>query len=136
MKKIVFLTATALLFFAFTVNAQQRGPRQQREQMTPEQQATRLIERMNKELKLTDKQQADLKTWYTTSFKQRSANMEKNKGNREAMRTQLQKDKEANEAQIKKILTADQYKNYKAIEAKRMEARQQRPGNGGGRPQK
>lgn len=40
-----------------------------RERMTPEQQATRTVERLTTELKLTDKQQADLKKWYTESFK-------------------------------------------------------------------
>lgn len=58
MKKLVFLATTLLMFLAITVNAQQRGPR---ERMTPEQQATRTVERLTTELKLTDKQQADLK---------------------------------------------------------------------------
>lgn len=53
MKKLVFLATTLLMFLAITVNAQQRGPR---ERMTPEQQATRTVERLTTELKLTDKQ--------------------------------------------------------------------------------
>ena len=52
MKKLVFLATTLLMFLAITVNAQQRGPR---ERMTPEQQATRTVERLTTELKLTDK---------------------------------------------------------------------------------
>ena len=43
MKKLVFLATTLLMFLAITVNAQQRGPR---ERMTPEQQATRTVERL------------------------------------------------------------------------------------------
>ena len=57
MKKLVFLATTLLMFLAITVNAQQRGPR---ERMTPEQQATRTVERLTTELKLTDKQQAGI----------------------------------------------------------------------------
>ena len=72
MKKLVFLATTLLMFLAITVNAQQRGPR---ERMTPEQQATRTVERLTTELKLTDKQQADLKKWYTESFKKREEAM-------------------------------------------------------------
>lgn len=133
MKKILFVTTTMMLFLAFTVNAQQKGPR---EKLTPEQQAVRTVERLNKELQLTDKQQADLKNWYTASFKQREENMQKNHENREAMREQMKKDREANDAQLEKVLTAEQYKTYKANEEKRMKEWQQRRRQGGGRPQR
>ena len=119
MKKLVFLATTLLMFLAITVNAQQRGPR---ERMTPEQQATRTVERLTTELKLTDKQQADLKKWYTESFKKRE----------EAM----QKDREAADAELKKVLTEEQYKTYKANEEKRMKEWQQRGRQGGGHPQR
>ena len=95
MKKLVFLATTLLMFLAITVNAQQRGPR---ERMTPEQQATRTVERLTTELKLTDKQHADLKKWYTESFKKREEAMQKNRDNREAMRDQMKKDREAADA--------------------------------------
>lgn len=139
MKKVLFLTTTLFLFLAMSVSAQQRGPR---EKLTPEQQATRMVERLNQELKLTEKQQKDLKTWFTESYKKRNETFEKNKENREAMRTQMQKDREANEAKLKKVLTEEQYKTYKANEEKRQKERQQRnpnhrPGNnqrGGGYP--
>lgn len=141
MKKILFLATTLLMFLALGVNAQQRGPR---EKMTPEQQAARTVERLHKELTLTDKQQTELKTWFTESFKKRNEAFEKNKGDREAMRTQMKKDREATDAQLKKVLTAEQYKTYKANEEKRQKEMQQkgqgRPGNsghrGGGYPRK
>lgn len=133
MKKILFVTTTMMLFLAFTVNAQQKSPR---EKLTPEQQAARTVERLIKELQLTDKQQADLKNWYTASFKQREENMQKNHENREAMREQMKKDREANDAQLEKVLTAEQYKTYKANEEKRMKEWQQRRRQGGGRPQR
>ena len=123
MKKLVFLATTLLMFLAITVNAQQRGPR---ERMTPEQQATRTVERLTTELKLTDKQQADLKKWYTESFKKRE----------EAMRDQMKKDREAADAELKKVLTEEQYKTYKANEEKRMKEWQQRGRQGGGHPQR
>lgn len=123
MKKILFLATTVLMFLAFSVNAQQRGPR---ERLTPEQQATRMVERLNQELKLTDKQQTELKTWFTDSFKKRNEAFEKNRENREAMRSQMQKDREATEAELKKVLTEEQYKTYKANEEKRQKERQQR----------
>ena len=143
MKKLVFLATTLLMFLAITVNAQQRGPR---ERMTPEQQATRTVERLTTELKLTDKQQADLKKWYTESFKKREEAMQKNRDNREAMqknrdnreamRDQMKKDREAADAELKKVLTEEQYKTYKANEEKRMKEWQQRGRQGGGHPQR
>ena len=133
MKKLVFLATTLLMFLAITVNAQQRGPR---ERMTPEQQATRTVERLTTELKLTDKQQADLKKWYTESFKKREEAMQKNRDNREAMRDQMKKDREAADAELKKVLTEEQYKTYKANEEKRMKESQQRGRQGGGHPQR
>ena len=123
MKKILLLATTVLMFLDFSVNAQQRGPR---ERLTPEQQATRMVERLNQELKLTDKQQTELKTWFTDSFKKRNEAFEKNRENREAMRSQMQKDREATEAELKKVLTEEQYKTYKANEEKRQKERQQR----------
>lgn len=133
MRKIAFLATTILMFLAFIVNAQQRGPR---ERLTPEQQATRTVERLTKELKLTEQQQKELQTWYTASFKQREEKMKDNRGNREAMREQMKKDREATDAQLKKVLTEDQYKIYKENEEKRMKEWQQRGPQGGGRPQR
>ena len=117
MKKIIFLTTTLLMVLAFTVQAQERP---QRERMTPEQQATRTVEQLNKELTLTEKQQTDLKKWYTDSYTQRAKNMEKNRDNREAT-----------EAQLKKVLTEDQFKKYQENEKKRAQQRQNRGGQRG-----
>lgn len=133
MKKILFLATTLVMFLAFSANAQQRGPR---EKQTPEQMASRTVARLNEELKLTEKQQSELKTFYTASFKKRNEAFEKNRDNREAIREQMKKDREATDAQLKKTLTAEQYKTYKANEEKRLKERQQRgqghPGRQGG----
>lgn len=134
MKKIVFLTTMVFMFLAFSVNAQQQ--RGQREKMTPAQQADRTIERLNKDLTLNDKQKVDLKKWFTNSYTQRAKLMEKNKDNREAMREGMKKDRAATEAQMKKTLTAEQFKKYQENEKKRqqnmqnMGGRQNRQGGG------
>lgn len=123
MKKFLFLTATLCILLTVGINAQQKGPR---ERMTPEQQATRTVERLNQELKLTDAQQKDLKKMFTESFKKREETFQKNKENRENMRTQMQKNREETDAQLKKILTTEQYKTYKENEEKRQQERHQR----------
>lgn len=122
MKKIGLIVLTLCLSLSFVANAQHRGPR---EKLTPEQQATRMVERLNKELQLSDKQQTELKTWFTQSFTEQQTAMEKNKGNREAMHEQMKKQREATDAQLKKVLTAEQYKKYKANQEKREKEREQ-----------
>lgn len=127
MKKILFLTTTFVMLLALGVSAQQRGPR---ERMTPEQQAERRVEFLNKELKLTEAQQKELKTWFTESVKKREEAFQKNRDNREGMRAQMEKDREATDAQLKKVLTAEQYKTYRTNEEKRQKEWQQRgPGH-------
>lgn len=83
MKKIVFLAATLFMFFAISVNAQQRGPR---EHMTPEQQATRMVERLTEELKLDENQQKELQTYFTEQFQKRQEEFEKNRPPRKTAR--------------------------------------------------
>lgn len=126
MKKLLFFTTTLLLFFAFQVDAQQPPQRGPRERMTPEQQATRMVEFINKDVKLTDAQQKELKTWFTQSYKKRGEEFQKNRGNREAMMEMMKKSQTETDAQLKKVLTADQYKNYQEIQKKRMEEMRQR----------
>lgn len=134
MKKITLLTTVFLLFMALAVNAQQRNPR---EKMTPEQQSTKMVERLNNELTLNAKQQADLKTFFTTSFKKRNESFEKNKNNRDAMRESIKKNREETDVQLKKVLTADQYKKYKENEEKKIQERKGKGGRPGqGQPQR
>ena len=128
MKKIVFLAATLFMFFAISANAQQRGPR---EHMIPEQQATRMIERLTEELKLDENQQKELQTYFTEQFQKRQEEFEKNRPapeNREAMREKMEKEREATDAKLKEVLTEEQYNTYKANEEKRMKEMQQHRG--------
>lgn len=128
MKKIVFLAATLFIFFAISANAQQRGPR---EHMTPEQQATRMVERLTEELKLDENQQKELQTYFTEQFQKRQEEFEKNRPapeNREAMREKMEKEREATDTKLKEVLTEEQYNTYKANEEKRMKEMQQHRG--------
>lgn len=127
MKKIILLATSILFFFALAANAQQRGPK---EKMTPEEQSAKMVERLNKELTLTAKQQTDLKTFFADSFKKRNETFQKNKDNREAMRESMKKNREETDVQLKKVLTADQYKKYKENEEKRQQERSKNQGQG------
>lgn len=129
MRKITLLTTLFVLFLSVASYAQDRGPR---EKMTPEEQAKRTVEQLNKELTLTAKQQSDLETFYKANYKKRQDLMSKNRDNREAMREQMKKNREENETELKKVLTADQFKKHQANEEKRRKEMEARRGNGQG----
>lgn len=130
MKKLVFVTALLLMGLSFVANAQHQ--RDSKEKMNPEQMSAKYVEKLNQDLKLTDKQQADLKTFFSAAFKKRNENFEKNKDNREAMKETMKKDREATDVEMKKVLTAEQYKTYKANEEKRMQERKAKGSHSGG----
>jgi len=131
MKKIVFILTSLLLGASLLADAQSRGPRQK---LTPEQRATRMVEHLHRDLQLTEKQQQDLKLWFTQSYTRQQENFQKYSTEREGMREAIRKDREATEAKLKKVLTAEQYKKYKDIEAKRRQERQQHPSGRPGGP--
>lgn len=128
MKKFVFILTSLLLGASLLVSAQNRGPRQK---LTPEQRATRMVENLHRDLQLTEKQQKDLRLWFTKSYTQQKENLQKYSTDREGMREASRKNREATEAKLKKVLTEEQYKKYKDLEAKRRQERQQ---HSSGRP--
>lgn len=122
MKRILFLAA----LFSMLVAAEGCSRQQQKnasERFTPEQESERMVERLNEELQLTEKQQNDLKVYFTDSFKKRKEAFEKNKESREELRDMMKKEREATDAQLKKVLTEEQYDTYKENERKRREER-------------
>ncbi len=123
MKKITTLLILLFSIGSITLLAQQHGPR---ERLSPDERAEKTVELLNKELTLTKQQQTDLKNWFTTHYKQQEENFKKNRAEREAMREQMQKNREQTEAQLKKILTAEQFQKYQEKEQKRQKEKQER----------
>lgn len=126
MKRIISLLVVTVIL-STALFAQQRGPK---EQLTPEKQAEQTIKKLHAELQLTEKQQAELKTWYTALYQNKKDDFEKMKQERESMREKMQdkikKDKEATDAKLKKVLTAEQYKKYQEYEKKAEKERKER----------
>ena len=121
MKK--FFVTGCLLMFAFMLSAQQGGG-QNRGQMTPEQRAQR-YERMKTDLKLTDKQLADIKKIDEEFTPKQTELREKYRDDRDKMREESQKLNEQRNAKVKPLLSAEQYTKY---------VEQYGRGFGGGRP--
>ena len=119
MRKFLFLAALSLLLIAEESCSQQQ--KKTPERATPEQESERMVERLNEELQLTEKQQNELKVYFTDSFKKRKETFEKNKESREELRDMMKKEREATDAQLKKVLTEEQYNTYKENEKKHRE---------------
>lgn len=118
MKKIILSLLIALTSLA--VNAQGQGPRQ----WNPEDMAKRQVERIKETCGISDEQYTAIYNLYLAQSKKQKAEMDSimaaggmNQGqgprfDREAM----QKRREAMNAEVKKILTAEQYAKYEEMQ--------------------
>lgn len=127
MKKLFI---AALLFVGIASFAQdddmdQKPVREQRERLTPEQRNDRQLKKITTELNLNTAQQEQVKLFIaeksSKAEKLREArNQQKDNSNkltadqREAFKKQMIAEKDASDAKMKSILTADQYTKWKA----------------------
>ena len=125
MKKFGFLMLAAM-FFATVAMAQPGGQRN----FDPKEMAKRQTEELTKELGLNKDQAKKVLELNTKSMEKMSEmrGQMRDGGNREAMREKMQKQREEQNAEMKKILTEDQYKKYE----KYLEERRSRRGGPGG----
>lgn len=127
MKKLFI---AALLFVGIAIFAQnddmdQKPVREQRERLTPEQRNDRQLKKITTELNLNTAQQEQVKLFIAEKSakaqKLREArNQQKDNSNkmtadqREAFKKEMIAEKDASDAKMKSILTADQYTKWKA----------------------
>lgn len=134
MKLRFYFLATALLF-ATVVMAQppQGGPGM----MNPEEMVKRQTDEMVKELGL-DAKQTEKVTAINKKYADKMGKLfQESQGNREGMREKMQALRTEKDAELKPILTAEQYTKYQELEKQRMERfRQQRQQQGGNPPEK
>jgi len=122
MKKF-FLTGIFLI--ATVVLASAQGFQNQ----TPEERAKAQVERMEKLLSLTADQKTKIQAIELELSKEMNEQLQKNQGNREAMRTIWQEIQKKREEKYKNVLTADQFKKYLDDNEQRMRNMQNRQGN-------
>ena len=144
MKKIAFVfIALAGLFFQQDVLAQKgqgkgkgQASQEERRPKSPEEQAERRTKKMVERYQLNDKQAGLLKA-ANLEFAQGMRALPKGKDNKEARRPQAKALREAHQAKIKGILTAEQYARLEAdrkeAQAKAEQRRAERAQNGGGK---
>lgn len=151
MKRISFLMVTLLMSVSMMMAQGPRrgGDRGDRKPMEPKEQAERMTERMTKEYNLTDAQKAKVqkvnlemaeknkdnrpnmrpegnaqnakKDDKAKREKPTEAEMKARKEEMEKRMAEMQKEREAYNAEIKKILTAEQYAKFEKNQAERAE---------------
>ena len=108
MKKLI---VAALLVVGLTTYAQEKeGRRAGREKLTSKQKVELQVKKMTKDLNLNEKQTKDVKALVTKQVEKR-----------EAIKAQMQAEKEAVSVEMKKILTAEQYAKWEKNREEKIE---------------
>ncbi|GAA6766103.1 hypothetical protein AAFH68_20430 [Flavobacterium sp. CGRL1] len=129
MKKLFIAAMLFVGIAGFAQDTDQKPEREQRERMTPEQRNEKQLQKLTSELSLDADQQAQVKQLLA----ERSAKAEKLRAERkdkkdsgtkptaaerEALKNELKAEKDANDAKMKTILTADQYTKWHTLQEK------------------
>ena len=108
MKKLI---VAALLVVGLTTYAQEKeGRRAGREKLTSEQKVNLQVKKMTKDLDLNEKQTKDVRALVAKQVEKR-----------EAIKVQMQAEKEAVSVEMKKILTAEQYAKWEKNREEKIE---------------
>lgn len=123
MKKVI---VAALLVVGMTAFAQEKeGRRAGREKLTTEQKVDFQVKKMTKDLDLNEKQAKDVSVLVTKEVEKREAKraeMQNLKAKKRAeMKAQIEAEQVAVSADMKKILTAEQYAKWEKIRDERKE---------------
>lgn len=130
MKKLIL---AVVLVVGLTTFAQEKNPaRGEREKMTPEQQVELQVKKMKLDLDLNDKQVAEVKKIVAKQVEKRSAKRtemqaKKAEGAKPSkdeifkMKNEMLDEQIAHKAEMKKILTAEQYTKWEAKHAENKE---------------
>ena len=123
MKKVI---VAALLVVGMTAFAQEKeGRRAGREKLTTEQKVDFQVKKMTKDLDLNEKQAKDVRVLVTKEVEKREAKraeMQNLKAKKRAeMKAQIEAEQVAVSADMKKILTAEQYAKWEKIRDERKE---------------
>jgi len=129
MKKLFI---AALLFAGIASFAQeidQKPARDQKERLTPEQRNEKQLQKLTAELSLNANQQTQVKQLLAErsskaeKFREarknkKDSNVKPTEADREAFKKEMLAEKEANDAKMKSILTADQYTKWHSLQEK------------------
>lgn len=134
MKRMILAAFALVLSVSIFAQQPQRG---ERREFKPEDIATMQADRMKKDLNLDDKQYKSVYNLFLKRGEEMKAQFarpqEGQQVDREARRAEMQKQQEAMQAELKKILTPEQYAKYEEMQKKEAERRKQGGPQGGPR---
>ena len=134
MKRMILAAFALVLSVSIFAQQPQRG---ERREFKPEDMATMQADRMKKDLNLDDKQYKSVYNLFLKRGEEMKAQFarpqEGQQVDREARRAEMQKQQEAMQAELKKILTPEQYAKYEEMQKKEAERRRQGGPQGGPR---
>ncbi|MEA4887580.1 MAG: DUF4890 domain-containing protein [Bacteroides graminisolvens] len=115
MKKIGFLIVALLLTSGMAMAQGMRNGKK----MDPKERAEKMTERMAKEYSLNEAQKKDLLEANMALTEKMANRAEDKKAEREELRKEMQNNRDAYDAKLKKILTEEQYAAYSKKQAER-----------------
>ncbi|MBD3629580.1 DUF4890 domain-containing protein [Cyclobacterium sp.] len=110
MKKLLMISAV-MIATLFQVNAQKERGRD----ISPENLADRMTERMSERLGLNELQQKEIHALHLEQAQKRKNEMEERKEAMEARRDAMKAERDAHEAKINQILTPEQQEKWEAM---------------------
>jgi len=129
MRRII--STTFLLVCLVVVTMAQAPQGRQGRQFNPEDMAKRQTEQMTEDLNLNEQQVEKVSALNKKYAEKMRDAFQNTDGNREQMREKMQTQRTEKEAELKEILTDEQFKKYQEIEKERMQRMQQRRENRG-----
>ena len=133
--KALIKSALVCMMAIVAVGVSAQPPQGQRQQATPEERAKQRTEQLKKDLGLNETQEKQVYDLQLKMMKEMEAMRGSGQTDREKMRTEMGKRQTEMTAEMKKILTEDQFKKWEKQEAERRGNMRGR-GQGGQRPQR
>jgi periplasmic protein CpxP/Spy len=131
MRARFFLIVTLIVIGFSTANAQQLNA--QKTPLTPAEVANKQTERMATELKLNDKQKVEVSAINLKYVKLKNEIFEANKGNKAVFQSKLKEMNVQKKAELKKVLTAEQFTQLEQLQKNAEEKNQKMKQNKGKR---
>ncbi len=121
MKKILFVMMAMTVMFMTAADAQNRraGGQQQKKEMTAEQLAGRRADRMAEQLSLTSEQRTQLYNLFLQSSRENVKHRQQMQQLHDNHAATMKTARENEKAQMKKILTPEQYSRWEQMQADR-----------------
>ena len=124
MKKLFIAALLFVGMASFAQEADQKPTREPRERLTPEQRNDKQLKKITSELNLDANQQTQVKQLLADRSAKAEKFREDRKNNttkptaaeKETFKNEIKAEKEANDAKMKTILNADQYKKWTSIQ--------------------